>query len=181
MYYMKSGIRAIDIMNHNVVTCTQDMTISEVAKLMNKHRIGGLPVCSDSNLNGLITERDIMMKVIAKGLNPTNVTVKQVMNSPMKATADKFSDIVDLARLMNDYDVSRVPILDSGKLVGIVTNKDVLVNAPELLDTFVERAHINNKGKPSHPEAFGFCEICSDRGHLHYSQDGFRCDDCHIK
>ena len=52
---MKSGIRAIDIMNHNVVTCTPDMTVSEIAKLMNKHRIGGLPVCSESNLSGLIT------------------------------------------------------------------------------------------------------------------------------
>ena len=176
---MKSGIRAIDIMNHNVVTCTPDMTVSEIAKLMNKHRIGGLPVCSESNLSGLITERDIMMKVIAKGLNPKEIKVKQVMNAPLKATADKFSDIVELARLMNDYDVSRVPILDSGKLVGIVTNKDVLVNAPELLDVFVERANINKKGKPNHPEAFGVCEACSEKGHLHFSQHGFRCNDCH--
>lgn len=175
---MNSGIRAIDIMSHKVVTATQNMTIFEAAKLMNKHRVGGLPVCEGDKLIGLLTERDIMMKVIAADKHPSKTTVRQVMNSPLKAHAEKFEDITSLARKMNEHDISRVPVLHEGKLVGIVTNKDILEHAPHLLETFLERIRISAKGKPEHPEAFGVCEMCNLSGHLHYTANGFICDEC---
>ncbi len=175
---MTSGIRAIDIMSHKVVTANQNMTIFEAAKLMNKHRVGGLPVCEGDKLIGLLTERDIMMKVIAADKHPSKTTVRQVMNSPLKAHGQKFEDISSLARKMNEHDISRVPIIHESKLVGIVTNKDILEHAPHLLETFLERIRISVKGKPEHPEAFGICERCNLSGHLHYTINGFICDEC---
>ncbi len=175
---MTSGIRAIDIMSHKVVTANQNMTIFEAAKLMNKHRIGGLPVCEGEKLIGLLTERDIMMKVIAADKHPSKITVRQVMNSPLKAHGEKFEDITSLAHKLNEHDISRVPILHDGKLVGIVTNKDILEHAPHLLENFLERERMSAKGRPEHPAAFGICELCTLSGHLHYTQDGFKCDEC---
>jgi len=175
---MTSGIRAIDIMSHKVVTANQNMTIFEAAKLMNKHRIGGLPVCEGEKLIGLLTERDIMMKVIAVDKHPSKITVRQVMNSPLKAHGEKFEDITSLAHKLNEHDISRVPILHDGKLVGMVTNKDILEHAPHLLENFLERERMAAKGRPEHPAAFGICERCALSGHLHYTLDGFMCDDC---
>ena len=175
---MVSGIRAIDIMSHKLVTANQNMTIFEAAKLMNKHRIGGLPVCEGEKLIGLLTERDIMMRVIAVDKHPSKVTVKQVMNSPVKAYGEKFEDITSLAHKLNEHDISRVPILDNGKLVGIVTNKDILEHAPHLLENFLERARMASKGRPEHAAAFGICERCNLSGHLHYTLNGFMCDEC---
>lgn len=175
---MKSGIRAIDFMNHKVITVTQDMTVREAAKLMNIHRVGGVPVCEGGALVGLLTERDIMMRVTALDKVPSSLKVKQVMQSPLKAIGEKFEDLSSLARKMSKHDISKIPIVDNGKLIGIVTNKDVVAHAPDLLDTFIERLAASNKELGGHPAAFGQCETCSSHGHLHYNMDHFICDDC---
>ncbi len=175
---MKSGIRAIDFMNHKVVTVTPDMTIREAAKLMNVHRVGGVPVCDGGDLVGLLTERDIMMRVTALDKLPSSLTVSQIMQSPLKATGTKFEDLSSLARKMREHSISKIPIVDSGKLIGIVTNKDVVAHAPDLLDTFIERLAASGKGMAGHPAAFGQCEDCGSHGHLHFQMDQFLCDDC---
>jgi len=175
---MKSGIRAIDFMNHKVVTVTPDMTVREAAKLMNVHRVGGVPVCEGKELVGLLTERDIMMRVTVLDKLPSSLKVGQVMQSPLKATGEKFEDLSSLARKMSEHGISKIPIVDDGKLIGIVTNKDVVAHAPDLLDTFIERLAASDKGMAGHPAAFGQCETCGSHGHLHFKMDQFICDDC---
>jgi len=175
---MKSGLRAIDLMNHKVITATKNMTISEAAKLMNKYRVGGLPVCEGKKLVGLVTERDIMMKVIATEKHPSKILVNQIMSSPLRVTGEKFEDISLLARKMRDHDVSRIPIIEEDILIGIVTNKDIVRHAPDLIEILLEKMHIINQGHPSHPEAFGVCETCNSQGHLHFKKSNFICEDC---
>jgi len=175
---MKSGLRAIDFMSHKVVTVTPNMTIKEAAKLMNSHRVGGVPVCEGERLVGLLTERDIMLRVIALDRRPSSLKVKSVMQSPLKATGKKFEDLSSLARKMHEHDISKIPIIDKGRLIGIVTNKDIVAHAPDLLDTFIERLAASDKGMSGHPAAFGQCEGCGSHGHLHFVSGQFTCDEC---
>ena len=74
---MKSGVRAIDFMTTNVLTTTKDKTIDDIAKVLNKYRIGGLPVVnSRGNILGIITERDIMRRVISPDKKPSKIRKK---------------------------------------------------------------------------------------------------------
>tara|TARA_Y100000034_G_scaffold67949_1_gene81980 strand:+ start:1658 stop:2191 length:534 start_codon:yes stop_codon:yes gene_type:complete len=175
---MGSGIRVIDIMSHKVVTATPNMTVSEVAKLMNKHRIGGVPVCEGNKFVGLITERDIMLRVIALNRKPSSLRVKQVMQSKPRVVTEKFEDLTTVTRKFVDHEVSRIPVLDGNKIVGVVTHKDVVRHAPALLDLFIEKLKVSTQGKPEHPEAFGTCESCDNTGHLHFLNESFVCDEC---
>ena len=79
---------------------------------------------------------------------------------------------------MSEHKISKIPIVEDGKLIGIVTNKDVVAHAPDLLDTFIERLAASDKGLAGHPAAFGQCEACGSHGHLHFQMDQFICDDC---
>ena len=80
---MKSGINVGEIMNVRVATVTPDTTIKEVAKLANKYRIGGLPVINKNRkLVGIVTERDVMRKVVALNKKPSVVKVKEIMADP---------------------------------------------------------------------------------------------------
>jgi len=145
---------------------------------MNVHRVGGVPVCEGKDLVGLLTERDIMLRVTVLDKLPSSLKVGQVMQSPLKATGEKFEDLSSLARKMSEHDISKIPIVEDGKLIGIVTNKDVVAHAPDLLDTFIERLAASNKELGGHPAAFGQCETCGSHGHLHFKMDQFICDDC---
>jgi CBS domain-containing protein len=175
---MKSGLRAIDFMSHKVVTVTPNMTIKEAAKLMNVHRVGGVPVCENGKLVGLLTERDIMLRVTALDKKPSALKVNSVMQSPLKAIGEKFEDLLSLSRKMHEHGISKIPIVDKGKLIGIVTNKDIVAHAPDLLDTFIERLAASDKGSDGHPAAFGQCETCGSHGHLHFVNGQFICDEC---
>ncbi len=175
---MKSGLRAIDFMSHKVVTVTPNMTVKEAAKLMNVHRVGGVPVCEGDKLIGLLTERDIMMRVIALDKKPSTLKVSAVMQTPLKAIGKKFEDLSSLARKMHEHGISKIPIVDKGKLIGLVTNKDIVAHAPDLLETFIERLAASDKGMAGHPAAFGQCEACGSNGHLHFIRGHFICDEC---
>jgi len=173
-----SGIRAIDIMTTEIVIAYPDMNIVEVSELMNRFRIGGLPVVEEGRLIGIVTERDIMRRVIAKNLQPSLTLVRGVMTSPPVAIANVHDDLSLLAEKMSKYDVTRLPVIDhKGRLVGIVTNRDVLQNSSEYMETLLEQAKIKGELKEE-KTAFGKCELCGDNTHLYLKKEKFLCEDC---
>ncbi|MFH0868701.1 MAG: CBS domain-containing protein [archaeon] len=175
-----SGIKVKEIMTGEVVIVRPDMTITEVARLMNSFRIGGLPVIEHGKLIGMLTERDIMSRVVATNQKASEMTVSQVMTSPPKVVGNLDEDIKSIAGKISRYDVTRIPIVDKeNRLVGIVTNKDVLRNSHELLDVLMEQARV--KGQLTDDEshtAFGKCELCGQSAHLQFINSSFVCDAC---
>jgi len=176
---MKSGVRAIDFMSTNVITAKKDDTIAKISKVLNKYRIGGLPVINNrGNLIGLVTERDIMMKVIAVDKKPSRVKVGNIMNTK-PIIIDKFEDMNDIAKKMKRHDITRLPVLEGKKLIGIITNRDVLSQSPPLIDLILEQARIKGPLDPERtPCALGKCEMCGSNGNLVFSKDQFVCELC---
>ena len=175
-----SGIKVKDIMTGEVVIAKPDMSIAEVARLMNSFRLGGLPVVESGKLIGMITERDIMSRVVAANLKPSDMRVNQVMTSPPKVIGTLDEDINSIATKIAKFDVTRIPIVDKeNMLAGIVTNRDVLRNSHELLDVLLEQAKV--KGQLTIDEshtAFGKCELCGVSSHLQFMNNSFVCDAC---
>ena len=176
-----SGIKAADIMTKEVVIVHSHMTVSEAATLMNRFRIGGLPVIEEGKLAGIITERDIMEQVVAQNKIASKTTIKEIMTSPPKVFATENEDMNLIVAKMTRYGVTRMPIVDdANRLRGIVTNKDVLHNCSEYMENLLEQAKI--KGiKEEEYTAFGHCELCGDSTHLLFKKGQFVCDNCSIK
>ncbi len=178
---MAANLKAQDIMTPHVVTGTPNQTIAEAASVMNKFRIGGLPIVTRGSLRGILTERIIMKHVIAEDKQPSKVKVKDVM-IPFKDmfTAGERDDIADIARLMNKHDISRIPILRKNKLVGIVTNKDIIEHSQDLISLLMEQARIKGPFDvlKAGPAAFGKCESCGQAGDLTFQKERFLCDEC---
>ena len=170
-------LKASDIMSKEVVIASPEMNLVEAARLMNQFRIGGLPVLEDGELVGAVTERTIMQKVVEADVQASKVFVKDIMLPP-KITIGPDEDIGKIAKLMAKEDVTRAFVCADGRLVGIVTNRDVLKNSQEMVDILVEQARI--KGPQLYPQytAYGKCEMCGNNTHLLFKKSQFVCKVC---
>lgn len=114
-----------DIMTSDPQTAPPGSYIGDVARMMRDLNVGIIPVVNDQgNLLGVITDRDITIRVAAAGLNPFETSVQDFL-SPNVVTVSP-DDSVDKARqLMGDKQIRRLPVLDNGKLVGILSIGDI--------------------------------------------------------
>ena len=113
-----------DIMIKKVITIERDKTTQDAAKLMAEHSIGSLVIISDDNPVGIVTERDLVRKVCAKDVASSKVHLNDVMSSPV-IWAEPDVPIETAVQRMFNNKIRRLPILENGKLVGIVTVSDL--------------------------------------------------------
>ena len=117
-----------DLMTSNPACCTADTPLHEVARLMLENDCGEIPVVEDQNrkvLAGVVTDRDIVVRVIAKGNDPREATAGDAMSSPVVSVTPDM-DIDECCRLMEQKQIRRVPVADENKVcVGIVALADL--------------------------------------------------------
>lgn len=120
-------IRVRDVMTSPVVTIDGNATVKEAAELMMKTGYRGLVVekVDEEDAYGIVTVKDIVYKVIAKGLPLEKVKVLEIMTKPCITVPDYY-DIKYAARLMAMANVVRLPVVSGGKLVGMITLRDLI-------------------------------------------------------
>ncbi len=118
-----------DIMTEDVEIASPNDTVASAAQRMAEYGCGVLPVGENDRLVGMITDRDIVTRAIAKGADPQTCRVKEVMSAGVKYCYDDESDD-DLARAMKELQIKRLPVLNRDKrLVGIVSLCDLALIA----------------------------------------------------
>lgn len=138
-----------DICTRNVSFATRDMTLAAAARQMREHHVGCLVVVDVADARrrvlGVLTDRDIVVEVVAPGIDPATLAVGDVMSAE-PVTAREDDSLIDLMRLMRSHGVRRVPVVGAGdELVGIVTLDDVLTILAEELGLLV--AAIDREGQ----------------------------------
>lgn len=121
---VKSSVQLRDIMQRDVVTAGKEISIVEASKLMEEHDISCVVIEKDGVPLGIVTERDMVRKVIIKGMD-RNTSVEKVMTSPL-VTLGMTEEVIRGVKLMVENGMRRLPVVQNGKLVGIVTATDVL-------------------------------------------------------
>jgi CBS domain-containing protein len=117
------------------ITCSPKTTVIEAAQLMRSHSIGALMVVDDGELVGIFTERDALFRVIAEGREPKTIRVAAVMTrDPVTIHPDK--PFADALHLMHESGFRHVPVVESGRAIGMVSARDAL--GPELEDFIYE-------------------------------------------
>src|SRR5262245_5511367 len=121
-----------EIMTANPACCTPDTPLREVAEMMVEHDCGEIPIVrssSDKTLVGVVTDRDIVCRMIAAGKNPLESTVSNCMSSPVIAVRES-TPLEECARSMEESQIRRVPVVDGGgRVCGIVSQADIAKNA----------------------------------------------------
>ncbi|MDH5375705.1 MAG: CBS domain-containing protein [Candidatus Bathyarchaeota archaeon] len=114
-----------DVMSKDVKVVQPNSSVREVAAKMNKFNIGSIVVVQGEKPVGVISERDILRRVVEPCLSPEALTARQVMTSPV-VTINETASIEEAAKLMAKKKVRKIPVMNEQKLVGIVTFTDIV-------------------------------------------------------
>lgn len=143
---MGSELRVGDIMTNKVITVPFGKTILEVARLMKKNGIGSVIIVEDEEgkrAKGIITERDIVYKLLAKGSDPYKSKVEDIMSKPLRVVKPD-TTIEDAAKAMRENKVKRLPVVnDDNELIGILSEGDIMKIFPVVVDLIEERTAIS--------------------------------------
>lgn len=115
--------RAADILRHEPVTATASMSIREAATLMAEQNISSLLITANAELRGIITDRDLRNRCLAKGIDPAS-PVEDIMSVADK-TITTDTTVIEAQLIMSRYNLHHLPVLDNNKLVGMVSSSDL--------------------------------------------------------
>lgn len=130
-----------EIMTDKIVAVSQHEPVSHAARLMKRHNLGVLPVCDDKgHLRGILTDRDIVTRCIAGDMAPEDTKIREIMSRGIR-TCSSQDDIQTALDAMGREQIRRLPIVDEGKLVGMVTLGDLArsgLNAMEAAEALTD-------------------------------------------
>ncbi len=174
-----------DVMSSPVITIFEDESADKAAKLMAEHNVGCVIVATkDKKPIGIITERDMVVRIVAEDLQPSKIKVKNIMSSPLR-TVKPDETLSEAARKMSRLNVRRLGVVYKGKLAGIISSKDILAVTPELIEIIQEKARIENESQTdnilSRPLMAGYCDNCGQwSDNLKEVEGNFLCEDCRV-
>jgi len=177
---MDTKVTVHDAMTSSVITADPKTTVADAAVLMSRFKIGSIVIKSETGPEGLITESDIIEKVVSKNIMASEITIGQIMTKNL-ILIDPGSELNQAARLMAKNNIRRLPVVNNGSLVGILTSTDVLMVSPELTELLVENARMENQREylDSEKSVPGTCEICGNYVEYLDVFDGkFLCEEC---
>jgi CBS domain-containing protein len=123
---------ARDIMTPDATFCSEDTTAAEAARMMAETDIGAIPICgSDGKLRGVVTDRDLAIKVVAEGLDPESVELSEIIGPTEVVTIGADDSVDEAIRTMKDHAVRRLPVIDGTDLVGMVSQADIARALPD--------------------------------------------------
>src|SRR5208283_2664942 len=174
-----------DVMSSPVVTMNENEASNQAAVVMDKNDLGCVIVTNSAgNSIGIITERDLVIRVLAKNLKPDTVKAKEIMTTPL-VTIEPDAAITEAARRMNRLDIRRLGVIYKGNLVGIISSKDILGVMPELIEIIQEKSRIEDADRTEETEetpVSGYCDRCNVYSESLKERNGQNiCDECRIE
>ncbi|MDI6880711.1 MAG: CBS domain-containing protein [Desulfitobacteriaceae bacterium] len=125
-----------DVMSDQVEWANPSSSIMDVAKMMEQFDVGSVPVCENKKLKGIVTDRDIVLRGVAKGANWASLQASQIMSTTL-VTVTPDTDAHEASDLMSKHQIRRLPVVDKGELVGMLA----------LGDLAIERIHVDEAGE----------------------------------
>lgn len=137
------SLKVEDVMVEDVITVEVDATVKKAISLMNENEIGCLIVVRQGKAVGIVTERDMLARVLALSRNPERTRVSEVMSAPL-VVADPKMDLEEAARLMFKMKVKKLPVVSKNQLVGLITFTDLARFQPQIIK-ILKKAHALNR------------------------------------
>jgi CBS domain-containing protein len=177
-----------DVMTSPVVTVGEDAPSNKTAKLMDENNLGCVIITNKARKPvGIITERDLVKRVLSKNVVPDTVKAKEIMTSPL-VTIEPEATISEAARRMSRLDIRRLGVVYKGNLVGLISSRDILGVMPELIEIIQERTRIERAAEgeeaveTEETPLSGYCDRCGVFSEDLKDVNGQNlCEDCRIE
>ena len=177
---MSKEVIVKEAMKTNLAIVEPNTNVLKAAKIMKKRKIGNVIVVKKNQPIGILTESDILRKVVADNKNPEEVLVKNVMSTPVIVT-DPYITLEKALNTMGKCNVRRLPVIENDKLIGIITQKDISLISPILHEISREWYDIKTRDESYYRKQIfsGKCEDCGTLSANLKNVDGrLLCDDC---
>jgi len=174
-----SGIEIGEIMKKAVITAKPTDTVEKIIKVMDKTGVGGLIIEENEEVKGIITEGDIISE-IAEDKDCLSKEISEIMKHPVKVI-NRRTDLEKAIKIMRDMDIERLPIVEEGRLVGIVTERDLIKVEPALMEMAREKRVMDaiRSNKRQEVRAAGNCELCEIYSNeLKHFEGKLMCTEC---
>lgn len=150
-----------EVMTEKVITTDIEESALKVGKEMIKHNVGSIIVTKNDEAVGIITERDMVKNIIAKNKKTENVSASMLMSSPLIMIKPS-TNVIDASKIMSKANVRRLVVMQNGKIVGIITDRDLLTIAPGLNTILSDLIEMNRKQDVMAEEEYegGICQRC---------------------
>jgi CBS domain-containing protein len=113
-----------EVMTENPSTCEPQASVAEVAKVMAREDVGSIPVVENGRLVGVVTDRDLTIRVLAEERDPQSTTVGEIASKDVVSVAPD-AELDEALRLLASHQVRRLPVVEGDRLVGVVAQADV--------------------------------------------------------
>jgi signal-transduction protein with cAMP-binding, CBS, and nucleotidyltransferase domain len=178
---METRLAVRDVMTRTVVTATPDMSAAEAGKKMVENRVGNIIIVKDEGPIGIVTESDMVAKVIARNVKPGSIKLEQLMSKPLITTTSS-DDIHDAVLMMAQKKIRRLPVMDDGALVGIITDADVIQASSEINQILDNLIQMNRESVLDRRDVIitqGECEQCEEFSEdLRQEEGRLKCPRC---
>ncbi len=175
---MSREVEIKEVMTDGVIAIETDKTVVQAAKLLRDEGIRGLVAVENGEAIGVIVCRDIVYEVVAKGMNPQETKVEDIMSTDLiVAEEDEVLDEVAMAMVRNN--VSRIPVVRQDMLVGILTQSDIVRAWPGFAEIIGEEEEMDAEATPRQTNKEGTCESCENYSESLVDADGLLlCPEC---
>jgi CBS domain-containing protein len=126
------SLKVEDLMIKDVITVDANLTVKEAAQIMNKFEIGCLLAVRNGKAIGIITERDLLKRIVAESRSATKTKVKEVMSTPL-IVVEPDMELEDAAKLMFEMKIKKLPVVEGKRLVGLITLTDIARFQPQVM------------------------------------------------
>jgi len=134
------SLKLEDVMVKEVMTIDENSTVKEAAEVMNKFEIGCLVAVRKDKAIGMITERDLLKRVVAEAKDVTEIKVKDIMSSPL-VVVEPGMDLEEAVKLMFEMKIKKLPVVDGKRLVGLITLTDIARFQPRMIKVLKQLAN----------------------------------------
>lgn len=131
---------------HAITVVDADDSVHDAALLMDRKDIGSVLVRVKGELKGILTERDILKRVVARSLDANRTSVRHVM-SPLTLTIQHDAGVLEASALFKDKHIRRLPVTEGGRIIGIVTTRDLSGAMPFAVEVFLKRSRERERGE----------------------------------
>ena len=125
-------MKAEDVMAREVVTLDEDVSAKKAAEIMAQEGVSAIIVTSEGKAKGILTERDILKRIVAEDKDSRKTKVKEIMSSPL-VTIEPSTDLEKAAHLMFEKKIKHLPVIHENRLIGLISLQDICKLQPEIL------------------------------------------------
>lgn len=178
---LKTEMMVREAMSSPVISVNEEADIVEVARMMKHYDVGAIIIVNkEEKPVGIVTERDLVKRVIAEDKNPRQVQARNVMSTPLQIVGPEVT-LMNAMQLMDKMNIRRLGVMYKGDLVGVISDRNIIRLVPTIIEIIKERQEINQIPYSYGPSIAGYCDVCEAySNNLREVNGEFLCEECRL-